>query len=152
MWEINNSTQAINFSRAVILGILFCLLYSIFSSIRKAGKDSFTAVLLEDLLYFIIITPVLFLFLLSTTNGELRFYILFGILIGFALLKVTLYKIFTFVFTKIFSSIFKVFISVGKYKDKIINLISVKSKVFFKKTAFFLKKAVNTLKKLLKKQ
>ena len=95
MWEINNSTQAINFSRAVILGILFCLLYSIFSSIRKAGKDSFTAVLLEDLLYFIIITPVLFLFLLSTTNGELRFYILFGILIGFALLKVTLYKIFT---------------------------------------------------------
>ncbi len=83
MWEISSNLQIANFLRAVLLGGFFCLLYDLFSAARKAGANSTAAVFLQDIFYFVIIAPITFCFLLATTNGEVRAYIIFGVFLGF---------------------------------------------------------------------
>ena len=97
MWEISNSLQAVCFLRAIILGLSLSLFYDIFSALRKSGLNSFFDVLVEDIIFFAVATPIIFLFLIATTNGEVRLYIILGIIIGFLILKLTLSKFIVFV-------------------------------------------------------
>ena len=150
MWEINNTVQVTDFLRAIIFGIIICAFYGIFASLRKNGVDSNFAVLLEDVIFFIILSPLIFLFLLSTTNGELRLYIIIGILVGFYIFKIALFKIWVFMIYKTNSVIIFCFRFLRGVFLKTAYLITKISKKIGKKL-FFLKKAVNSLKKGLKK-
>ena len=152
MWEISNSLQAVGFLRAIILGILISIFYDIFSALRKLGVNSFFAVLVEDILFFLVTTPVIFLFLIATTNGEVRLYIILGIIIGFSLLKLTFSKIIVFILYKILFVIKKVILLSAKLYNLIFKYFETGFSLFLKKSRKILKKALNSLKKLLKKQ
>ncbi len=150
MWEISNSVQAIDFLRSVIFGIFICAYYGIFAALRKNGINSNIAVLFEDILFFVIISPLIFLFLLATTNGELRLYIGIGILVGFYIFKFTFYKLLVLVISKLLYLIRTVL----DFLRKIFLKFSCFLNVFCSKIGkllVFLKKAVNSLKKGLKK-
>ena len=141
MWEISNSGQAFSFLLAVVLGGIFCLFFDVFRSIRKNFEHSILAVFAEDILYFAVITPITFCFLLATTNGELRFYVFFAMLLGFIITRLTVSRVFMALVCGL------------------LRLLSLFSKAFYGflrkvKVIFenFFKKALNIRKKLLKKQ
>ena len=83
MWEISNTSQAVSFLYSIILGILYALFYDIFRAVRIVKPQTAFSVFLQDLFYFFITAIVTFIYLLALTNGEIRAYVLVGILIGF---------------------------------------------------------------------
>lgn len=110
MWEINSLSQFISFLYALALGGIFCLFYDIFRSFRHIFKFGDIAVVFQDIIYFIIISFVTFIFLLSVTNGEIRGYILFGIALGFLICALTISKLFFKILTAflgVFSCFFR---------------------------------------------
>ena len=152
MWEISNLNQISSFLRSILLGGIFCIIFDVFRSIRKEFNNSVYAVFAEDLLCFSIWAPVTFCFLLATTNGELRFYVFFGIISGFWIFRFAL------------SPLLLVFItSILKFFTLIIRFISefcarlrwyiLRFFVFLRKNfSENIKKALNISKKLLKKR
>ena len=141
MWEISNSGQVFSFLLAVVLGGIFCLFFDMFRSFRKSFEHSILAVFAEDIFYFAVITPITFCFLLATTNGELRFYVFFAMLLGFIITRFTVSRVFMVlicVLLKLFGAFFRAFYGFLR-----------RVKVIFEN---FFKKALNIRKKLLKKQ
>lgn len=144
MWEINNISQAVSFLYSIILGIFFSAFYDIFRSLRLLKKQTTLAVFLQDIIYFLIIAIVTFICLLSLTNGEVRAYILIGILLGFLLFLFTISKFFIIALSFILKIFFK-FLSIvlnGFY------LIILKIDYFI---IFFLKNTLKCFKKVLKR-
>ncbi len=152
MWEISNSLQIIGFLRAVILGGGFCVFYDFLRALRRSGFDSDFAVFMQDILYFIILLPITFCFLLALTNGELRAYFFAGIAVGFTVIRISVSKL----FLKLFVLIFSVFKKVYSFLKRLINKIFLFISVFTGKIYLFFKeisvKSLNCFKKLLKNQ
>ena len=146
MWEINNTVQAVDFLRAIIFGIIICAVYGIFAALRKNGFNSTLAVFLQDIIFLLLVSPFIFLFLLATTNGESRLYVVVGIIFGFFVFKTIFFNIYVYLISKFLS-----FIAAIIRQNKKIGIICIG---FFNKTAKKLKKfkkAANSLKKGLKK-
>lgn len=152
MWEIDIELQIFHLGLAAALGGIFCLLYDLFRAIRLAVKCSDIAVFFQDILYFCILAPVTFCFLLSTTNGQVRGYIIFGIVTGFAITRCTLSFLLMKIYSFLLKWVFAFFGAVKRIKEAVFTRIEAVAGVFRTKTEKNLKKAVNTLKKLLKKQ
>ena len=140
MWEINNNLQAVSFLRAVLLGFIFCFLYDFLRAIRKFGLNSNIKVFVDDLTFFAVISPITFCFLISTTNGELRFFIIMGIIAGFLVFRAVLSRLVLLILEAIIGLLLKAF----RFFYKLVNKISRK----FKNNVF---KYLINLIKLLKK-
>ncbi len=106
MWEISNSEQVFSFFTAFLFGIGYSVFYCFFKAIRKGFRHNAIVVFIEDILFFVITAFATFFLLLALTNGEIRFYMLLGIFIGFAL--------FYFSLSEILSSIIAAFFKVIK--------------------------------------
>ena len=101
MWEINNSFQIFTFLASIIVGIIYCAFYDIFRALRYVKNFNNFIVFIQDIFYFFIISVTTFIYLLSTTNGQIRFYVLVGILLGFIIFLTTFSRYFIFVINKI---------------------------------------------------
>ena len=117
MWEINNGLQLLAFFRAAVLGGTFCLFYDFLRAVRRVKNNSDLSVFLEDLLFFTLIAPITFCFLLALTNGELRAYIFIALINGFIIIRFT-----------VSSLILKLFIFILSF---IIKLIGIFKNIFF---------------------
>ncbi len=143
MWEIDNNLQIITFIYSILLGVFFEVYYDIFRAIRKIRKQGILTIFIEDIIYFSSISVITFIFLIAFTNGEVRAYILIGILIGFLII----YKLFSkyilcvleFIINLIFKALLCVFMVYKRSFCKIYEIINT-----------FLEKCINFLKKLLK--
>ncbi len=140
MWEIDISLQVLFFLRSILLGMIYCLFYDILRGFRRVFSYSDWAVSLQDLFYFLIITPTAFLFLLAATNGEVRFYILFGIAIGFTIFRLTVSRVLILFLKLIISVIYKSFTAFFNFISGVIQKIKG-----------FIAKKSKKIKKLLKK-
>ena len=144
MWEIDIGEQLLFFGRSIVLGVIYCLSYDVLRALRRIVKISDISVSVQDIIFFIVISPITFLYLLAATNGELRFYIFIGIFLGFIISFYSLSRIWVTVLSSSFSMIFKVF-------NKSFSVINT----FFSKEIYILrkyfKKTVNFFKKALKK-
>ncbi len=121
MWEINNGLQIIGLLRAALFGVIFALIYDILRALRRVNAFSDFAVFLQDILYFIIVSPILFFLLLSLTNGEMRLYVFIGVIIGFVFIRLTVSKIFCFLLEHIFCFLNMILLNIGKGIDFIIE-------------------------------
>lgn len=150
MWEIGVSNQVFTFLLSILLGFVFCILYDFLRSIRKAGFNSYIATLITDIIYWVIIAFVTFLFLLARTNGEIRGYVLISALLGFIAFRLTLSKLLfgTLCFVMRFTVKVVRFIHNAFYRffDEISNRFTVVLVKIIKSLRLTLKK----LKKLLK--
>lgn len=144
MWEIHNLSQISGFMYAMILGSLFSLFYDVFRSFRSVKTHSIVLVFIEDLIYFFIIAILSFIFFLSITAGEIRGYILIGILVGFLCFYILLSRYCIYMFTFIFNTLFNIF----KLFSKWFYIIFAKIDRFFTK---YLKNKLKCYKKGLKK-
>ncbi len=147
MWEISNLSQAINFFRAFIFGGILCIVYDILRVIRKNIAHSSFTVFFEDLIYFIFSALLIFCFLLATTNGELRFYVFFGIGLGFFIIRLSISKVVFIALCFVLSNLIKIFHFIN---EKITSLFSLLRK-FFKRLILnikkYIKKVIFSLKK-----
>ncbi len=97
MWEINSTAQWLNFLQSINLGGALALIFGFFRLDRSVNKRTAFLVFCEDVFCFFISGIATFCFLILKTKGEIRFYILFGELVGFLSVTFLLSKILKFI-------------------------------------------------------
>ena len=85
MWEIDNNFQLISFLISCGVGVIYCLVYDILRAVRKSTNVTDGMVFLQDIVYFIIISITTFMLLTALSNGEIRSYVIIGLMLGFLL-------------------------------------------------------------------
>ena len=78
------------FLTTVCMGALIGLFYDIFRVFRKTAPHSGVAVQLEDLFFWIIVTALVFYFMLHRNYGEIRLHSMSGLAIGVVLYFATI--------------------------------------------------------------
>ncbi len=87
MWEINLADQIISALQSLPLGVALAILFFTLESFNVAFKATRVRVFVSDIVFFILAALITFCFLLISSNGEIRGYILVGEGIGFLLFK-----------------------------------------------------------------
>lgn len=152
MWEIDSSFQAVSFLYSVLFGVGYCLFYDLFRAFRKLYKPTAFSVFFEDLIYFLIISILTFLLLMSLSNGEVRGYIIFGIAVGFAVCYFTVSRLFVEILFIIFKFFFTISEKTVDFLNRILIWLFEKIKKWAKYCTIILNKTKNLFKKDLKKQ
>ncbi|MBQ3547316.1 MAG: spore cortex biosynthesis protein YabQ [Clostridia bacterium] len=146
MWEIDNSFQLISFLVSCGFGVIYCLLYDLLRAVRKVNEVSDATVFLQDIIYFFVISIATFMLLTALSNGEVRGYIIIGLLLGFLLCFCTFSKINLKILTLIFEKI-------SFLGSKIVTLINTLIDAiwrFFNKTVEKIGKLLTNVKKIFK--
>ncbi|MBR4122979.1 MAG: spore cortex biosynthesis protein YabQ [Clostridia bacterium] len=140
MWEISNSSQLNSLLYSIAFGAIICIFYDILRATRFVFKFKNITIFLQDLFFFIFLAISIFSFLLVTTNGQLRGYIILGVVIGFSVCRLTI-SIAIVLVLKFF------FIKILRFFD-LLKIVFIK---ILKKPLIFCKKSCFLFKKLLKK-
>ena len=138
------SNQGLQFIYSLLLGTGLGIIYEVFRILRIAFNFKNIAIFIQDLVYFFIISPIIFVFLLNTTYGKVRIYILVGTFLGFLLyyftlgvfvrkisvliigfIKLCLEKICRYIFTPIFKFIQFIFMSIKKLLKHLQNRLKI---------------------------
>lgn len=90
MWEITNSGQLLELLQAAGMGVLLGLYYDVYRVIRIVMRPSARVIFIQDVAFFSTASLLTFLFLLTINGGQLRVYLLLGILTGFVIYYVTI--------------------------------------------------------------
>lgn len=139
MWEIGLNHQALTVVLSVFVGFVFCLIFDTIKAIRVFLKLKTFGVFISDVLFFIIISPLEFCFLLSRSFGEIRGFILVAQVMGFfcfrSLISKTYIKLLIFllnILRKASDLVGRTFQVFSEKVDKIVK--------FFLKKGLFLRK------------
>ncbi|MDR7870940.1 MAG: spore cortex biosynthesis protein YabQ [Tissierellaceae bacterium] len=152
MSQINIRDEFYIFLIAINYGLILGGMYDFYRVFRLFSKPKKILTAIEDLLFWIIVTLIIFMFLLNKTDGIIRGFVILGFIVGyvfyykviskysFLLLK----KIFELIFSLIseiiriisypFKKVFKIF---GKKTDKIGKMLKIAlkdTKKYFKIT------------------
>lgn len=90
MWEIDILLQITAFLKAVVLGAIFCVFADLVRSFEGVLGLNLFFTLVVDGVASLICAVVTFCFFIATTLGEIRFYVILGVVIGFIILRKTL--------------------------------------------------------------
>lgn len=162
--ELFLSNQTFTFLEAFLLGTILAIIYDILREIRIKSKARIIGCAIYDLLFFIILIVLFFVFTVARSQGELRFFVVLAVTLGFILYFFTLSPYIRFILDKIFVSFINIknFLlsfsnaSISKIKllyNKISNSILIKYKPKYKpiklpkkknkkKSSFFIKKDI----------
>ena len=144
MWEISNLSQLSGLFYSVIMGVIFGILYDVLRALRIITNIKNITVFFQDILYCFIIANITFIYFLSVTKGEVRFYILIGTLVGFLAYFFTISKFVILLFKILFSRTLKLIIGFSKLFYKFFDFCD-------QKITTFLKNLLKCFKKVLKK-
>jgi len=148
MGHINVAYQTITFFMSIVFGMAACLVYDVFRIVHKLFCKSWLSIFVLDILYWLIMAFATFSFLLLRCTGEVRAFVLLGILCGFIICRFTLSPIFMIVALKIFKIIGSI---IGLFR-KPIRFLSFKIIKIFKKVLKMLKKLALETKNHLKQR
>lgn len=142
------NNQAYLFVIFIINGILIGFLFDIFRIIRRTFKTTDIATYIQDIAFWIITGIITLAFIFCYNNGEIRFYVFLGIILGTIIYILTVSKYVIKVSVKIINYIKKVI-------STIINIILIPLKSIWKIVNKFLFKPfffvfINIRKKLTK--
>ena len=99
------NNQAFLFVIFVINGILIGILFDIFRVLRKSFKTSDIITYIEDIMFWIGAGVLTLYFIFCYNNGEIRFFIFLGIILGISIYILTISKYFMKVSIIIISTI-----------------------------------------------
>ncbi len=133
--------QLKNIAYGLGLGFALGILYQFVRVLYAVFPKSKLTVFFADFFFIVISALSLFILLVAVDNGHFRFYIIFAVLLGFAV------SIFT-AGEQLFSFVVKIFTAI----KKIVSLIFKPFVKIFKKILKSVKKIKNKLKKLLKRK
>ncbi len=150
MWEINIGDQALTFLMSLALGGVICLIYDVFRSVRIAAEHNAVKVFFEDIFFWLIAAFVTFMFLMGRTGGGIRGYVLFGALLGFFVIRLTLSRLFVFLLSGAFLYTLKFYSLVCRLSQRSLDHFCGFFTQFLRFLEKNLKRVLKTLKKLLK--
>lgn len=131
---INN--QALLFCVFTINGLLIGLLFDFFRILRKSFKTSDIITYIEDILFWILTGIILLYSIFTFNNGEIRFYMFLGVILGCI--------IYMLLFSRyIVNTITKIVLFFKKIIIKIINIIIYPLKMLIKMLNKILKKPIS---------
>lgn len=149
MWEISNNSQLFNFLLAIIAGMIFSVFYDVFRAVRICFTFKDLTVAVQDIIYFLFVSLATFCLLLITVNGQIRGYILFGIIVGFVVFKLLFSKYITKIFVFLIKILKTVFIKLSGVFSLILRLLGGIFEKIIKFITKIAKKVKNTCKLLL---
>lgn len=145
-------TQAYAFLIFVLNGILIGILFDIFRIFRKSFKTLDIVTYIEDCMFWIISVLLLLYSIFKFNNGEIRLYILIGVILGVSLYMLIFSKMFintSVCIIKIIKRIFNIIIIIPiKFLIRIINKIFLKP---LKKIFVFLQRKMSIINEKIKK-
>ncbi len=131
---INN--QALLFCVFIINGLLIGLLFDFFRILRKSFKTSDIITYIEDILFWILTGIILLYSIFTFNNGEIRFYMFLGVILGCI--------IYMLLFSRdIVNTITKIVLFFKKIIIKIVNIIIYPLKMLIKILNKILKKPIS---------
>ena len=147
MWEISNAQQLLSFGISLLFGTGFGVYYSVFKAVRRSFRHTVWAIFLEDIFFFFSCAVITFLLMLVLSAGEIRFFILLGILIGFCAFYFTLAERISAVFAFIIKTVQTLLRAIFRFFARNFEYIS---KVAVKMGRFCKEKSKNCYKYLKK--
>lgn len=136
MQGIDVSAQIVTFLLSMALGAVLCLFYDILRVLHMTSVNGFVEVIVSDLIFWLVAAMATYCFLLIRCLGQIRFYVLFGILVGFLAVHFTVSS----VFMKIMRFVFNAISAVLGFIRKTALLIFSPIIRFLKKLSFKVKK------------
>lgn len=152
MWEIDNKLQILSLLQSLSLGVFYCLFYDLFKAIRLTINLNAKAIFFQDIIYFAIISPLTFCFLLSVTNGEIRGYVFILASLGFFITRLTFSRIWLLILKTVLKIFLKFYRLLRINFDRLYKLIFSWILSFVKFWRKNLERIKNCFKKGLKKQ
>lgn len=118
-------TQLNLFIVYTLSGIIICIVFDFFRALRKSIKTSNLITYIEDTLFWILTGIFIFIIINKYSHGELRFYILAGMMLGAIIYYLTISKYIVKITVAILTFCKKHTINLIKFtlriKDKIVN-------------------------------
>ena len=74
--------QVYGFTATIAAGLSLGLLFDLYRLWRRATSPKKAVTALSDILFWVIATPLTYIYLLMGNWGELRFYVVLGLLLG----------------------------------------------------------------------
>lgn len=136
MQAVDVSSQIITFFLSLALGAVLCVLYDFFRVLHKMSVKGFAEVIVTDLIFWSVAALTTYCFLLIRCLGQVRFYVLLGLFLGFIFVRFTLSPL----ILRFFGFVFKIFGALFSFFTRIIHCIFDPLKYFFKKIIFIVKK------------
>ena len=99
------NNQAYLFVMFILNGILIGILFDCFRILRRSFKTSDWITYIEDIVFWICTGILTLYFIFVFNNGEIRFYIFLGIILGIAFYLLTISKYFIAINVKIITCI-----------------------------------------------
>ncbi len=118
-------------------GVLIGIIFDIFRILRKTIKTSDFVTYIEDFLFWIITSIILFYSIFTYNNGELRFFMFLAVILGFVLYLCTISSYLIKINVKIINVIKRIFLKLFEiiYKP-LIKTFKILKKVIFKPILF----------------
>ena len=131
------SNQAYSFAICIICGVIIGIFFDIFRILRKSFKTPDLITYIEDLIFGLITGIFLVFILFVLNNGQLRFYIFFGLILGIILYLITISKLFIKINVAVIITIKKIisrilFIILYPFKTLLKFIKSIISKIILK--------------------
>lgn len=123
-----------------LMGILITVLYDILRILRRILPHNILAVSVEDFLYWIVCSLLVFVMLIRENNGILRWFAVAGAMIGMMLYKKTLGRLFVRYFSLFLQKILHI---VGKW----LRIIAMPLQLVARRLAWMRKKSENRMKR-----
>ncbi len=133
MYSVEHSVQLTIFLCSLGVGFLLGIIYDVLRTIRLSLSEEKPLIIVFDLLYFLILSFITFIFILALNKGEVRFYIFFGEITGllfyyfsFGVVAMKLTDKFILLLKKIYGIIFKIISTPFRLVKTIFKAISKK--------------------------
>ena len=95
MWYMQPSAQGAVFLYSVLFGAALCLCYDLLRRLKRAFKLPYAVIFALDILYSVFAAFSTFCFMLVTSGGVVRWFIIAGEAIGFVLFRVVFAPVFS---------------------------------------------------------
>ncbi len=155
MYSVPQSEQLAIFGASLGMGFILGVIYDVIRALRLSVTRSKIVLVICDILYFVLFGVISFLFILALNKGEIRFYIIFGELIGaffyyvsFGLAVIKITNKLVSLLRRLYALAFKVIFAPFRLLKKAFSGIFKKLTKVFKKTE---KKSEKIQKNLLPK-
>lgn len=104
------SNQVVDFLEFVLIGTLIACIFDFFRGYRKFKSVNTLSVIIQDIVYFIIVTIIIIFSIVELLDSQIRLYIFLGILIGCSIYFCTVSK-YVIKFYILFFNMFKEIVS-----------------------------------------
>jgi len=143
MFEISLTDEFYIFLISINYGLIIGLIYDLYRVLRYYSKPKQIKSFIEDLLLWIIISIIFFIFLFRNTDGVIRGFVVLGFIVGFVFyikiiskynfpLLIKIFRLIFSVFNEIIHIIIYPYIVLKKFLKKVIKKILLIPKALIK--------------------